>query len=532
MRFLLLVLLIVLASVGIACGGGQGFGPSAPANEPQPTQPPSSTLPPTPTPPMPSTGSPEAGETEAPDEGGLSQDEIEALMYRLINGRREFSDTSGQLIVLGVIEASEDLSFVPVLAELIQVPLTREELAFNDSVVIPVLEKITGQTFGYDGKAWVEWLVGQPDIVPPDAYLKWKVDLLSQVDSRFRDYFVDKETDQLYPREKIRLELPLVVWGGVLQDDGSGLSIPALVNSPMIAAAEAAYLKDDDRVFGVSINGDSRAYPLMIMNWHELANDVVGGVPVALAYCTLCGSGILFDSSVDGTTYTFRTSGLLYKSNKLMYDLDTKTLWNQFTGEPAIGELADSGITLKALPITLTTWGDWLASHPETNVLNINTGFLRNYVSEGSQGAAYNDYFSDPELWFPLSDHDDRLWPKTVVFGLAIDGDARAYPTERMKLAPVVNEIIGVTGVVLITNPTTGAVRAYERKGLRFLEVVGGEGEELLRDDAGGEWRIEEAAIVSTGGSGLRLDRIAGRTAFWFAWRSFHPETLIYGEEG
>jgi hypothetical protein len=79
---------------------------------------------------------------------------------------------------------------------------------FNDSVVIPVLEKITGQSFGYDGKAWVEWLVGQPDIMSPDAYLRWKVDILSQVDPRFKDYFVDKETGQLYPREKIKLELP------------------------------------------------------------------------------------------------------------------------------------------------------------------------------------------------------------------------------------------------------------------------------------------------------------------------------------
>ena len=526
MRFLLLALVIVLVSVGVACGGGQGPEQTAEATGPQPT------LPSTPTPRVPSTGSPEAVETEAIDEGGLSQDEIEALMYRMISDRKEFSDTSERLLVLGAIEASNDLSFVPVLVELIQVPLTRDELLFNDSVVIPVLEKITGQSFGYDGKAWVEWLVGQPDIMLPDAYLQWKVDILSQVDFRFRDYFVDKETGQLYPREKIKLELPLVVWGGVSQDDGSGLSIPALVNAPMTDAVEARYIKDSDRVFGVSINGDSRAYPLMIMNWHELANDVVGGVPVALAYCTLCGSGILFDSTVDGTTYIFRTSGLLYKSNKLMYDLDTSTLWNQFTGEPAIGELADSGITLKALPITLTTWGDWLDGHPETKVLSISTGYFRSYVSEGTQGAAYNDYFSDPELWFPLSDQDDRLGPKTVVFGLAIEGDARAYPTERMKLAPVVNEIVGGTAVVLITNPTTGAVRAYERKGLSFLEVVRGEGEGLLTDDAGGEWRIEESAIVSTGDSGLRLDRIAGRTAFWFAWRSFHPETLIYGEEG
>ena len=98
----------------------------------------------------------------------------------------------------------------------------------------------------------------------------------------------------------------------------------------MIAAGDADYLRDDDLVFGVEINGDIRAYPLRIMGWHEMFNEVIGGVPVALAYCTLCGAGILFETAVEGRDepFVFSTSGFLYRSNKLMYDRQTESMWN------------------------------------------------------------------------------------------------------------------------------------------------------------------------------------------------------------
>lgn len=110
----------------------------------------------------------------------------------------------------------------------------------------------------------------------------------------------------------------------------------------MRLATEADYLSDHEPVFGVSINGDQRAYPLRILDWHEMANDVVGGRPVARAYCTLCGSGILYDATAAGQTYVFGSSGFLFRSNKLMYDRTTNTLWNRLTGEPVIGKLVGS----------------------------------------------------------------------------------------------------------------------------------------------------------------------------------------------
>ena len=183
-----------------------------------------------------------------------------------------------------------------------------------------------------------------------------------------------------------------VVWGGVALD-----GIPALVNARMLPADEADYITPTELVFGVEINGDARAYPLRILDWHEMANDVVGGVPVALAYCTLCGAGVLFDTRVGDATYEFGSSGFLMRSNKLMYDRTTYTLWNQLTGEPVLGKLADGSIELKRLPVVVSTWQAWHARHPDTQVLSLETGHLRDYTP----GNPYGSYFASPDTMFP-----------------------------------------------------------------------------------------------------------------------------------
>ena len=136
--------------------------------------------------------------------------------------------------------------------------------------VIPVMQRLSGQGIEYDGKAWVEWVAQQPDLDLPEGYFGWKVDLLSDIDPRFRDYFTIGDVGELMDPADIDLDLRFMAWGGVLQDDGSARSIPSLVEPKMVTAEEATYLEDDDRVFGVSINGDSRAYPAAD---NELARD-------------------------------------------------------------------------------------------------------------------------------------------------------------------------------------------------------------------------------------------------------------------
>ena len=332
--------------------------------------------------------------------------------------------------------------------------------------------------------------------------------------------------------EQIDLDLRFMVWGGVLQDDGSSRSIPSLVNPTMVPAEEARYLESSDRVFGVSINGDSRAYPLRILNWHEMANDVVGGVPVALAYCTLCGSGILYETEAEDQTYVFRSSGLLYYSNKLMYDLTTGGLWNQFTGVPVTGQLANSDLKLKIRPVTLTTWGDWLAAHPDTLALDIETGYRRDYSSEGEPGAAYVEYFGSPDLWFPVGVYDNQLQVKDVVYGIEFGGEAKAYPVDTVGLETLVNDEVGGTAIVLLGNQGTKAVEVFERGENTFVGLITEEGATTLTDEDGVEWRVGASSLEALDGSGEELARVSGRTSFWFAWRAFFPDTGVYGGGG
>ena len=212
-----------------------------------------------------------------------------------------------------------------------------------DGQLLDALQSLARAEIPRDWNAWMEWQEEHAEIRPYRGFESFKADVLAAIDPNFRDF--------LYRGVRHDIRIEEIVWGGVKKD-----GIPALVNARQIPAAAATYLTDRELVFGVSINGDSRAYPLRILDWHEMFNDVVGGVPVSLAYCTLCGSGILYDTRVPKRRkpFVFGSSGLLYRSNKLMYDTATQSLWNQFTGRPVVGRLTGSGIELKVLPVVIT----------------------------------------------------------------------------------------------------------------------------------------------------------------------------------
>ena len=223
------------------------------------------------------------------------------LLYRITRNR--VSDPGNEDAVAAIREIGEsgDGEFVVGLADIIQTPLTRNELLFNVEQVIPVMQRLSGQGIEYDGKAWVEWVAQQPGLETAGGLFRVEGGLAERYRSSIQGLLHHRgRLASLWTRRTSTWTSKFMAWGGVLQDDGSARSIPSLVEPKMVTAEEATYLENDDRVFGVSINGDSRAYPLRIMNWHEMANDVVGGVPVALAYCTLCGSGILYETEVDG----------------------------------------------------------------------------------------------------------------------------------------------------------------------------------------------------------------------------------------
>jgi len=310
------------------------------------------------------------------------------------------------------IVVHSDLRFVAVLIELVDAGTARRA-AFHPSVV-DALQDLTGQRFGRAWEQWAAWY-GKTSLEPPPGFAAWKARTLAPLDPGFADF--------LYNGAPHAIRIEEIVWGGVPVD-----GIRPLDNPPTLAAAEATYLDPGEPVFGVVVNGEARAYPLRIMDAHELVNDVVGGQPVSLVYCTLCGTGIAYDTRrEDGAAFTFSTSGLLHQSNKLMYDRATKSLWQQFTGRPVVGPLVETSgarsLQLKPLPTVVTAWRDWRSTHPDTTVLSLETGRGRGYTL----GYPYLEYFSSGEPIFPLAQRSTLLPAKTWVYGLSIAGVDRAY---------------------------------------------------------------------------------------------------------
>ena len=233
----------------------------------------------------------------------------------------------------------------------------------------------------------------------------------------------------------------------------------------------------------------------------------------------------MYSAKINGEPTTFGTSGMLYQSNKLMYDRTTNSIWNQFTGEPVVGPLADSGIKLDFFPSVLTTWEEWLAEHPDTTVLNIDTGVYSPavYAHEWEPHAIYFDYFSSPRTMFPVFNRDEALLPKETVIGVGINGDYKAYPVSAFADEPVINDVVGGQEIVIAGSSTWGTGRVYERGGRTFAE----EGDDL-RDSDGALWTIGEDALTRTDGAET-LARIPTITSFWHGWFSFHPDTARYG---
>lgn len=368
------------------------------------------------------------------------------------------------------------------------------------------LDRLAGERIGHDWEGWMLWQEARPELRGHAGYDAFKADLMEVIDPAFRRF--------LYPGVAHTIRLEEIVWGGVDKD-----GIPALVDPKLVRAREAGYLTDDEPVFGVEIDGDARAYPLRILDWHEMANDVVGGRPVALAYCTLCGSGILFDTHRQGAPrLIFGSSGFLYRSNKLMYDRGTSSLWNQFTGRPVVGPFSKAPIRLDVLPLVIDSWAGWRAAHPETRVLSLETGYTRDYTP----GRPYGQYFASAELMFPARVTDKSLAAKAQVFVARVGDTPKAWPLARIAEEPVINDRIGTLDVVLIGDAASRTVRAFERRGMLF-EPIAGERRRVRSE--GAVYEVAEDGLVDP--QGESLPRIPGHIAYWFAYQSYFPDQKV-----
>ena len=323
-------------------------------------------------------------------------------------------------------------------------------------------------------------------------------------------------------------------------------AIPSLTNPSTVAAdAVGPQLRDTDRVLGVVQNGQARAYPLRILWWHEIINDVLGGVPIAVSYCPLTGSGLVYDPVLDGQHVTFGTSGLLFDNNLVMYDRTSASLWSQMMVRGVCGSYISHEPALYA--VTEMTWGGWKELHPQTTVVSFATGYPRNYNIY-----PYGNYreVDDTQILFPLSFADRRLAPKALVHGIEHNGVARAYSLYdigNQAERQAINDQINDRAVLVVYDSVNEMAMSFDRK-LRFLNKKGkwktkkfafgvtddGDGGIALRDrQTGTIWNLQGEPVAGElvgkidGGSLKRIPE--AYTAFWFAWAAFHRGTEIHG---
>ncbi|MEM1287650.1 MAG: DUF3179 domain-containing protein [Pseudomonadota bacterium] len=373
--------------------------------------------------------------------------------------------------------------------------------------IFAFLEEKSGERFGSDFQAWFQWLWKRDEAITAD-YADFKSLIYRLIDPRFEAYFAGRTGTA-------RIRLDEIRWGGVVQD-----GIPPLRQPEMLAADKADYLDDSNVVFGIEINGDARAYPQRILAWHEMFVDTIGGVEIAGVYCTLCGTVIPYRTNVDGTNHVMGTSGFLYRSNKLMYDLETQSLWSTMRGEPVVGPLVDQGIKMEFEPVITTTWGEWKRRHPDTTVLSLNTGHSRDY----GEGVAYRAYFATDDLMFNTPFEAENLDNKQEVLGLRFPGapqDQLAIDTAFLSDNPIYVDAVGFQTVAVITD-TSGANRVYDPEDVTFVSF---DGDRTLLDEAGQEWTLDEDHLTAT--DGRRLTRLPAHRSFWFGWHAAFPETRL-----
>ena len=255
------------------------------------------------------------------------------------------------------------------------------------------------------------------------------------------------------------------------------------IDAPVFIQAKQASLKAEDRILGVMENRIAKAYPIKILNFHEIVNDNFNGKPVVITYCPLCGSGIAFDAEIDGKALEFGVSGLLYNSDVLLYDRKTESLWSQLEYKAISGPMAGKELTV--LNTANTTWKNWREKHPETLVLSERTGFIRDYSRD-----PYPGYQASSTLFFPVSSENEEFHPKEMVIGIKINGTSKAYPFSELEKA----------GKKSIKDQLNG----------KLLEI---------RYDA----ESKSAEIFDAEGN-----QFPAVTNFWFAWFAFNPDTLIY----
>ena len=324
--------------------------------------------------------------------------------------------------------------------------------------------------------------------------------------------------------------------GGVPRD-----GIPPLDHPQFESIADAdAWLEDVQPVVALEINGAARAYPLAILTWHEIVNDELGGVPVSVTFCPLCNSAVAFDRRVGEATLDFGVSGNLRHSDLVMWDRQTESWWQQFTGEGIVGAYA--GYQLELAPAQMVSWGDFKAAFPDADVLSRETGHTRAYGKNPYYG--YDRIDQSPFLF--KGSPDGRLLPMERVAALFLDGQPLAFPFLTLEEERAVNYTAGERNIVALFQPGTasaldqtriaesrdvGAVGVFEAELDGQSLTFRAEGDAFVDEQTGTVWNLLGQA-VSGPLAGKSLTPIVHGSHFWFAWAAFAPDTVVYAGGG
>jgi hypothetical protein len=312
--------------------------------------------------------------------------------------------------------------------------------------------------------------------------------------------------------------------------------IPAISQPKFLGVEQVSFLGDKEPVVAFELDGKARAYPLQILIWHEIVNDVVAGRPVLITFCPLCNTAIAFDRIVSGRTLEFGVSGFLRNSDLVMFDRQTESWWQQVTGEALVGDF--TGTRLELLASSIVAWSDFKAAFPDGKVLSRETGHRREYGNNPYVG--YDDVRASPFLFDGKT--DGRLAAMERVVAVELAGQVVAYPFSRLEKQPVVADDVG--GVPIVVLFKRGTASALDRSTINdsrdigsaavFKPVVDGrtltfrvDGRNFVDNETGSRWDIFGR---STAGAlkGKVLEAIVSGNHFWFAWAAFKPETRVW----
>jgi len=298
-------------------------------------------------------------------------------------------------------------------------------------------------------------------------------------------------------------------------------AIPPIDNPVYETRESADWLSDDDLVLGYVAGDQPYAYAFRILNFHEIVNDELDGIPVLVSYCPLCRSAVVYDRRVDDTLLTFGNTSALYESDLVMVDRETFSYWWQVVGESIVGEL--TGTKLEVLPSSVATWADWSTLHPDTLVLSRDTGFPRNY--DRDPFLSFGEIIDDGFFPFPVGEaaRDARLAASDLVVGVEASGIVRVYPVS--LLTEPVNDSVGDFDVVLLPGSGGASVFSPHVDGRKLhFDIIGG----VIQDsETASTW---DAAGVAISGDlfGSRLEALPSRTTFWFAMVGAFPDAELW----